>query len=349
MQLIVDSKENTFITGLVGSFERSPLQLNGLHESDAELLRLPGQDVIIAITTDSICEEIERGMYTDPYMIGYMVVTINISDLAAVGARAVGLLLSETLTHDLSADFLTRLQMGIDDASRKYTIGILGGDTNFSSRLQIGATAIGYIQTGKPVTRKGCSPGDHVFCTGRLGMGNAYALEMLIPNAGKTLSYMPVAKIVEGILLSGYASACIDSSDGFMAALDQLMRVNGFGFTITTPVHGYVAPEAMSLCERSEIPGWFMLAGPHGEFELIFAVPPGNVGALLLEAQATGWTPIYLGTVTEEQTAVLNVNNAMRRFDTGLIRNLFFNGDYDIRYYLSELMNIEHTQVGGEL
>jgi len=349
MQLIDVIKENRYISGLVKGFERSHLQLNVLHESDAELIRLPGQNLIMAITTDSICEEIERGMYTDPYLMGFMVVTINVSDLAAVGAHPVGLMLSETLKHNLSVDFLTQLQQGISDACRKYKISILGGDTNFSSRIQIGATAIGCIHTGKPITRKGCNVGDRVFCTGLLGMGNAYALEKLIPKVESTLSYMPVARIEEGIIISKYASSCIDTSDGCIAALDQLMRVNGLGLTIKTPVSGYIDPAARSLCERNDIPEWFMLAGPHGEFELIFTVPPGNVEALIMDAQATGWKPLYLGSVVEEQAIILNVNNNMQQFDTERIRNLFYNGNYDIHYYLSELMNIEHTQVGGAL
>ncbi len=349
MQLIDVIKENRYITGLVQGFERSHLQLNALHESDAELIRLPGQNLIMAITTDSICEEIERGMYTDPYMIGFMVITINISDLAAVGAHPVGLILNETLKHNLSVDFLTQLQQGISDACRRYKVSILGGDTNFSSRMQIGATAIGCIRTGNPVTRKGCNVGDHVFCTWRLGMGNAYALEKLLPTGDNNMSYTPIARIEEGIIISKYASSCIDTSDGCIAALDQLMRVNGFGFTITTPVSGYIDPAARSLCECNKIPEWFMLAGPHGEFELLFTVPPGNVEALILEAQSNGWKPLYLGSAVEEQAIILNVNNNMQQFDTARIRNLFYNGNSDIYYYLSELMNIEHTQVGGEL
>lgn len=82
--------ENNFFARLTSSFQRSPQQINHLNESDSELLRLDN-DSILAITTDCIVEEIETGLYDDPYLIGWMLVVVNLSDLAAVGARPLGL------------------------------------------------------------------------------------------------------------------------------------------------------------------------------------------------------------------------------------------------------------------
>jgi thiamine-monophosphate kinase len=349
MQLINAISENRFIAHLVKGFERSPHQLNVLHESDAELLHLPGQSAIIAITTDSICEEIDRGIYTDPYLIGHSVVTVNLSDLAAVGACPVGLILNETLTADLSGDFITKLQKGIEDACRMYKISILGGDTNFSSHFQLGATAIGYIQGGKPITRKGCNAGDHIYCSGRMGIGNAYASEKLVLNGDNVSSYFPVARIEEGIIVSQYASSCIDTSDGCIAALDQLMRINNRGFRITTSVSDYLESSAGLVCRRNDIPEWLMLAGPHGEFELLFTIPPANADIFIIHAETIGWKPIYLGLVVEVPEITLNVYNKLQRFDTAHIRNLFYNNDFSIQYYLSELMKLEHTNNEGDL
>ena len=87
--------ENSSIKNLVKIFSRSPLQQNRLHESDAELINLPGTNITLAITMDSIVEEIEAGLYTDPYLIGWMTVMVNASDLAAVGAKPLGILINE--------------------------------------------------------------------------------------------------------------------------------------------------------------------------------------------------------------------------------------------------------------
>ncbi len=70
-------RENALIEGLVKGFPRSPLQQNRPHQADAELVHLPGTDALLALTTDSVVEEVESGLYTDPYLIGWMTVVVN--------------------------------------------------------------------------------------------------------------------------------------------------------------------------------------------------------------------------------------------------------------------------------
>jgi len=89
-------RENALVESLVRALPRSSLQRNGVGESDAELVRLPGSDLLLAITNDAIVEEIEIGLYRDPYLIGWVTVVASASDLAAVGADPVGILLSQT-------------------------------------------------------------------------------------------------------------------------------------------------------------------------------------------------------------------------------------------------------------
>ena len=69
--------ENQFFKDLCAQFKRSPLQINQLMQADAELLRLENHTTL-AITTDCIVEEIETGLYTSPYHIGWMVITVNL-------------------------------------------------------------------------------------------------------------------------------------------------------------------------------------------------------------------------------------------------------------------------------
>ncbi|MGD8867883.1 MAG: AIR synthase related protein, partial [Gemmatimonadales bacterium] len=110
------SREIVLIERLAGTLPRSPLLLNGLCESDAELIRLPGTDMALALTTDAIAEEIAAGLYNDPYLIGWMVVMVNASDLAAVGAEPLGILLNETLPGVVDPAYVERLQSGIRNA-----------------------------------------------------------------------------------------------------------------------------------------------------------------------------------------------------------------------------------------
>ena len=145
MHVMTEILESAFIERLTRRLPRSPLQLNGLQETDAYLLRVPAVGLVLALTTDWVVEEIESGLYSDPYLIGWMTVTVNASDLAAVGAEPIGLLLNETLPPDTAPEFIERLQEGIREACSASGLYVLGGDTNISTRLELGGSALGLI------------------------------------------------------------------------------------------------------------------------------------------------------------------------------------------------------------
>jgi len=326
--------ENKFIDTLVHNFKRSPLQQNGLQESDAELIRIPGTNIIIALTIDSIVEEIERGLYTDPYLIGWMTVVCNVSDLAAVGAEPIGILLNETFPSGLGIDYLNKLQQGIHDACSESKICVLGGDTNFSSNMQMSACAIGYLPDGNPVQRIGCKPGDHLFSSGKLGQGSSYAYLKFSAGSAMNLGhshYKPKPRLQEGQIIRKYASSCIDTSDGFIPAIDQLMRLNNVGFNVDASLLQFIHPETIELSRTAQIPLWMMLAGPHGEFELIFTIPAGRMDAFLKSASILNWEPFALGKVIKDKKVSMLQDDTWITLDTGKIRNLFneVNGSMD--------------------
>lgn len=333
-------KENLFVENLVKSFKRSVHQINKLQESDAELLELPNCKTILALTTDGICEEIEQKIYDDPYMIGWMTVTANLSDLAAVGASPLGILLNQTFTHELSADYISKLQKGIADATDVYGTFIFGGDTNYSSVMQMSGTALGVIENGKPMMRIGCNIGDIVYTSGKLGNGNTFAFSKLA-GTNHSVDFKPNARLLEGKLLSKYASSCMDTSDGFFATLDQLIRINNLGFRISNTIHEYINAETINLCDSQKIPYWFMLAGIHGEFELVFTISPKKEKEFISEAEVINWHPIKLGKIITEPKVECLLNNKFQDIDTGGIRNLLNETDKNIQYLLAELMRIE--------
>ncbi len=335
--------ENEMIEKLAAQFSRSPLQLNRLQESDAELVRLPDSGVLLALTTDGIVEEIDTGLYTDPYLIGWMTVMVNASDLAAVGAEPIGLLVNETIPPGIAEEFLEKLQKGIQDACAACGMFILGGDTNFCSRLQMSACAVGLIPGGRPLTRLGCKPGDVLFASGRLGLGSAYASGRLgiAPKGGKSsVPFLPSARLREGRIVSGVASCCMDTSDGLFATLDQLMRLNNAGFVLDTPPAKCLHREALHICRDNNIPEWMMLAGPHGEFELVFCIPPADTGRFFSRAAGGGWEPIRLGEVVEQPGVWWSSDGRRIPIDTGRIRNLFAEVQGNISEYMKGLLLI---------
>jgi thiamine-monophosphate kinase len=333
--------EIELIERLTRGFERSPYQLNRRHETDAELVRIPGTDLTLAITTDGVSEEIETGLYADPWLVGWMTVTVNASDLAAVGAAPLGLLVSETLPPTMTADEVRALQQGLAEACRAHGLPLLGGDTNAGSRLHMGATAVGLAPGGTSLTRVGCRPGDTLYASGPLGSGTAFALLQLTAktdgDAIDTLCFQPVARLAEGQAIRTLASACMDTSDGAVTTLDELMRLNATGIRVDLAVEDYLDQAALQVARAAGIPAWMLLAGPHGEFELIFTIPPEHEVELEAVARSMNWRPLRLGSVVAAPGLELPLDGVSRTLDTTRIRNLYSESGGDLAAYRAGL------------
>lgn len=334
--------ENAFIARLAEFLPRSPRQLNGLQESDAELIPLPMNGAhVLALTTDSIAEEIASGLYADPYLAGWMAVMANLSDLAAVGAEPLGLLIAETLPCTMSENASVLLQTGIRDACLITGCPVLGGDTNHGEQLQITGTAIGLVPGIATMRRIGCKPGDLLFCTGKLGAGNAFAAERMcgINRDGNT--FLPMARLREGACVRSFASACMDTSDGLFATLDQLGRLNDVGFQLHAEWTSTIDPDALVAADAVGLSPWMVYAGPHGEFELVFTAHPGNAEVLLRVMGEAGMHPLLLGHVAATPGITLEGWGKIEQDDLAAIRNQPLENKEDVREFIVSLFALE--------
>lgn len=332
--------ENQKINKLLSDFRRSPHQLNKPHESDAEIIKL--NDALLAITTDSISEEILTGLYDDPYIIGWMIVTVNMSDLAAVGSSPSGILISEIIPKLFSEEKIVDLQKGISDACGTYNTFLLGGDTNEGKNLVLTGTAIGIIQNKKPISRLGCNPGEILFSSGKLGTGNAYAISKLISQTNSFTKYKPVARIKESSTICKYASCCMDTSDGLIATLDQLMRLNNAGFELNENWQNVIEDDALEFSKNLNLPPWLLFAGQHGEFELIFTIPSKLENSFLAEALKNELNPIELGRVIPKKEIKIPLYKELISINTAFIRNLPIEANGDINHYLKMLLEYDY-------
>ncbi len=144
--------ENVLVKSIAGSFARCPEQLNGLNESDAELISpeiLRGE--VLVLKVDGLADEIQAKLYEDPYVIGWTAVNATLSDLAAVGAEPIGMLLLLQLPPDFSEPARLELSRGIREACTQHKAYLLGGDTNHGKVLDVSMMAIG--RTPKPMMR----------------------------------------------------------------------------------------------------------------------------------------------------------------------------------------------------
>ena len=279
-----------------------------------------------------------------------MSVMVNLSDLAAVGASPIGIVISQILPQEYPDDYLEKLQQGINDACAKCGTFILGGDTNFGEELIITGCALGTVEKNKFITRMGIKPGDKIYSTGRLGLGNAYAAEKLLLlnsqkdsrlNVKDTIKYLPSAKLEWKNILTKYASSCIDTSDGLLSSIDQLMRLNNVGFRITNDLENIIDDASKGLFHKLNIPLWLLLAGEHGEFELLFSISSEKEKEFLNEVNLLNLDPFLVAESIYETIIKMNIYNKTQVIDSQKIRNLAFAKDFSPHKYLQKLIEID--------
>ncbi len=327
--------ENRVINTWLKHFIRCPKQINRPHESDAELIEIPGNDSdLFAVTIDTVSEEINQKLYQNPFTMGWITVMASLSDLAAVGADPLGIVVAVSLESSLDEQFRKGLAEGINAACQEAGVYLLGGDTNTAQNCSLTGCAFGIVPKNLKMMRTGCSPGDFVFLSGKAGQGNALGLARL---SGKRESsfledlYRPKARLKEARLIRKYASCCMDTSDGVLITLDQLSRINNLGFNVEVEWKDLLDPEVLSFCEKNQIPPWYMAAGIHGEFELIFSVPSDKVNCLNEEAAESGFHPIRLGRVEQEPfLGVVLPSGKKVKMDMAPLRNLWEESEIDL-------------------
>jgi len=335
--------ENRRIAAVAGKFLRPPHRLNGLHESDAEIITLdPDFDRALAITTDALSEEIASGLYAEPFRAGWMLAMANFSDLAAVGADPLGLVVTITYPPAAGEGILEGLAEGIAAACRRVGTYVLGGDTNQGERIFLSGCAIGLVPKPVVLTRKGILPGDRVYLSGEAGLGGVFALLRLTEPAIPVPAsfYVPVARMREGRVIRGRASACMDTSDGVLHTLDTLMRLNGVRFILDSDWPKILHPEVLKVCRARGIPPWLSLASVHGEFELCFTVAPQKEEALLRAANEAGWSPIRVGEVVSGAGVGIRTGEKVVDLDTARIRNIADSAASDPLRYVAELVGL---------
>jgi thiamine-monophosphate kinase len=335
--------ENIAIDKIAGNFLKAPHKIGNTHEADAELIDLgEGCPNYLAITTDALVEEVAGGLYENPYFIGWMLSMVNFSDLAAVGADPLGLLLSISYPPNGNEKFITQLARGVSDACQTLHTFVLGGDTNQGEDLFLSGCAVGLVPKQSVLTRMGAKVNDRLYLSYPAGLGNIFAflklsrLNFLLPGS----FYKPDARIKEGRVIRDYASCCMDTSDGVLHTVDTLMRLNGLRFVLYDNWTLICHPMAYRITRIKKIPSWLVLAGIHGEYELVFTVRPQKEKDFLDAAKRIGWTPLLIGEVCEGVGVSVKNSDSLTPLDTAAIRNLSRQAGSDPQTYVKNLIQM---------
>jgi len=232
----------------------------------------------IVVTSDSYEEGVHfSNLYFTAEDIGFKSAGAAISDLAAMGAEPICILLNLFAPGDLEVAFLKRVYEGMEAVCSPLTCEIAGGDTVASSKLILSLTALG--KTDAPFLRSTASAGDLLYVSGFPGLSAVGQRVLAIRrklegfSSAKQRHLRPEPRIDLGIELRGRVSACMDTSDGLSTDAGRLAKASGVKLVIEhqkLPQH----PEIARYTEQFS-GHWDSLALNGGEdYELLFTAPP---------------------------------------------------------------------------
>ena len=236
---------------------------------------LPVGDTRLILTSDTMVEGVHYLPTDPPADIGWKLAAVNLSDLAAKGARPIGCLLNYALSGDEAWD--AAFIAGLGEALDRHAMPLLGGDTvamPSTSARSYSLTAIGEA-TGPVPTRNGAQPGDILYVTGPIGdAGIGLDLARADPAASGPLvdAYRrPRPRLAEGALLAPHASAMMDLSDGLLIDAQRMAQASGVAIIID---HIPLSP-ALEKARGASTAVQIAAARAGDDYELLFTMPRG--------------------------------------------------------------------------
>jgi len=277
----------------------------GLRDDAALLTPPPGEDLVL--TTDALVAGVHFFADDPPDAIARKALRVNLSDLAAKGARPLGFLLALALPRDWREDWLKAFAAGLAADASTYDCPLAGGDTVATpGPLTLSITAIGAVPSGRMAMRSGVKPGDRLYVTGTVGDA-AIGLRLRsgrgpeIPQADRDFlldRYLtPQPRLALAKTMSLHAHGGMDISDGFVGDLTKMLAVSG----VSARVPIYRLP--LSPAARAAIsvnPDLFAVAATGGDdYELLASVAPRSARAFEAEAAAAGVPVTFVGEAVE--------------------------------------------------
>jgi thiamine-monophosphate kinase len=240
---------------------------------DAAILRPSAHDELV-LSTDACVERVHFLFEREsPRTIGRRAMAINLSDLAAMGARPVGTLLSLCAPPSMSLSTFDGLVDGFVAEARRHACPLVGGNLSKAESCSLTVTVIGACPRGRALRRSGVRAGDHLFVTGTLGA--AALARIRADREGSRLRRVPQPRLEAGRALARIDGirACIDLSDGLVTDLAHLLDGTSLGAQIE--LRDLPAPRGFSkACQALSLdPTELMVAGGE-DYELLFALTP---------------------------------------------------------------------------
>jgi thiamine-monophosphate kinase len=285
--------------GLIARFFR-PLATTpgaaGLMDDAATYTPPAGHDLVL--TTDAVVAGVHFFPEDPPAAIARKALRVNLSDLAAKGARPVGYLLTVGLPADWTAQWLEAFAGGLAADQQAYGIPLLGGDTvKTPGPVFVSITAMGVVPEGRALRRSGAAAGDRIYVSGTIGDGAVGLMLRTDPERAKAwglhhdershlldryLLPRPRARLAAAVLT--HASAAMDISDGLLGDLERLCVASDAGAAIEVdkvPVSSGAARAAARDFDAQSA----VLAGGD-DYEILATIPVDQAPSFEAQARA---------------------------------------------------------------
>lgn len=254
----------------------------GLTDDAAIIPARAGFDLVV--TTDQVAAGTDFFVEDPASTVAQKALRVNLSDLAAKGAKPEYYLLNLALPRPAREEWLAEFTRGLSEDQRQFGISLLGGDTSSTEGpLSISITAMGFVPAGRMVTRSGAKLGDAVYVTGTIG-DSAGGLALL-KGEGNGLSEIdrtylvdryrvPQPPVAFGNGLSDIAHAGVDVSDGLIADLGHLALASG----VCIVVEGEQVPLSPALRRLWGADTLARAVAAGDDYQTAFTAPPGLSG-----------------------------------------------------------------------
>ncbi len=283
---------------------------------DAALIE-PAPGCLLAASVDMLVEGVHFLADDPAFQVAQKLLRVNLSDLAAMGARPRVCLLGLAVPESVDLDWLREFARGLAADQERFAIALAGGDTTATTGPPtLSLTAIGEVEAGRALLRSNAAPGEHVYVSGTIGdaalglrllQGADLGLAGRARDAAIARYRLPEPRLRLGMAVP--ASAAVDVSDGLVADLGHICRASGLGARIEAgrvPVSG----AARAALGRGAVGIADVLTGGD-DYELVFTAPADR-GNAVREAAARARVPVTrIGTMTEgEGVSVLDREGA---------------------------------------
>jgi thiamine-monophosphate kinase len=280
----------------------------GIGDDCALLQPTPG--MLLAISCDMLVEGRHFFADVDPYKLGHKALAVNLSDLAACGAKPLAFTLALALPK-ADATWLEPFSRGLLALATEHNCHLIGGDTT-QGPLNICITVFGEVPKQQALLRSGAKVGDDIYVSGTLGdarlalehfRGNIALPDDVFAQARVRME-TPTPRVALGLALRGIASSAIDVSDGLLGDLGHILKQSAVGASIDTSIAiNLIAIEEINTPAKCQFTLQkqleYVLAGGD-DYELAFTAPFALREAVQAASKASATIVTRIGQIESE-------------------------------------------------